>query len=286
MRLLRKGRRVRGEDAYRATFGYSLAAIITKALVASSRTAKSNSDAVTAGSSDHHQRAQRIHLIRQRVGVGNDLQPVGHDGDGVDGVAGEEQRHGQDLADAHEPLARLDDAGDDQRERGEERRAQQDDADDAEQVQRVPAHLDSQQKRQHIDDDRLRQGADARRERFAQHQRGARRRADEELLNDPEVALPDDRDAVEDRDEEHALRQDARRHEVEVAQVAGRDRPDAGEDLPEHQQPQGRLHGARDQLGRVVAQLAHFQFGDDAGLPRETRDRGERVPRGARPRLR
>ena len=45
------------------------------------------------------------------------LQPSGHDGGGVDRVARKEQRHGQDLADAHETLARLHNARDDQRKR-------------------------------------------------------------------------------------------------------------------------------------------------------------------------
>ncbi len=42
-----------------------------------------------------------------------------------------------------------------------------------------------------------------------QHQRGARRGGGEELVHDPQVALPDDRHAVEDRDEQHALGEDA-----------------------------------------------------------------------------
>ena len=82
--------------------------------------------------------------------------------DGVDGVAGEEQRHGQHLADAHEALARLHQAGDDQREGGEQGRAQHHDQQHAQQGQRVPVHVHAQEQRQQVDDDRLREGAHAR----------------------------------------------------------------------------------------------------------------------------
>jgi hypothetical protein len=60
---------------------------------------------------------------------------------------------------------------------------------------------------------------------------------DQHLLEDAEVALPDDRDAVEDRRKEHALREDARRHEVQVSELSRGDGTRADEDLAEHQQP-------------------------------------------------
>ena len=37
-----------------------------------------------------HGAAQRIDLIRQRIPPGNDLQPAGHERDGIDRIAGEE----------------------------------------------------------------------------------------------------------------------------------------------------------------------------------------------------
>ena len=48
--------------------------------------------------------------------------------------------------------------------------------------------------------------------------------------------------------------------------MAGGDGADAREDLTKDQQPQRRLHGARDDVGGVVAQLAHLQLGDGQRL--------------------
>ena len=50
------------------------------------------------GTNDH-QRWSSIHNIRERIDVSNDFEPAWHNGDGVDGVAGEEQRHRHDLPD-------------------------------------------------------------------------------------------------------------------------------------------------------------------------------------------
>ena len=65
-----------------------------------------------------HQRPQPIHLIRQWIALRDHLQPGWHDGNGVDSIAGEEQRHGEHLPNPHEALACLDQAGNDERERG------------------------------------------------------------------------------------------------------------------------------------------------------------------------
>ena len=117
------------------------------------------------------------------------------------------------------------------RQAGEERRAEHDDDDHAEQSQRVPRHRDAQQRGDDDDDDAWAIGPDPGGERLAGHERRARRRRDEELGEDAGVALPDDLDAVEDRDEQRRLGDDARREEVEVGDAAGRDGADPAERL-------------------------------------------------------
>ncbi len=47
------------------------------------------------------------------------------------------------------------------------------------------------------------------------------RRADEVALEHAEIALPDRRDAIEDRDEQDALREDAGRQEIKVGRFPG-----------------------------------------------------------------
>ncbi len=89
-------------------------------------------------------------------------------------------------------------------------------------------------------------------------------------MDQPQVPLPDDGDAVKDGDEQDALGQDAGGHKVQVRQAAGGDGPRPGKDLPEHQQPQRRLDGAGEQFGGVVANFAQFQFGNDQGLVDES----------------
>jgi hypothetical protein len=61
-----------------------------------------------------HQRAQGVHLIAQRVDAREKAQPVWHQANRVDGVARKEERHRQQLADAHEAFARLHQARDDE----------------------------------------------------------------------------------------------------------------------------------------------------------------------------
>ena len=89
---------------------------------------------------DHH-RAQRIDEVGQGIDQGDDLERHRHDRDGIDRVAGEEERHRQHLSDAHHAVAGAQERGDDHREGGEERRAEHDHGEDAEQVERVPLHL-------------------------------------------------------------------------------------------------------------------------------------------------
>ena len=84
-----------------------------------------------------HLSAQGIDDVGQRIQMRNGLQPAGHDGGGVNRVAREEQRHGEHLADAHEALARLHNARDDERERREQRRGEDHEDQHRAQVPRV-----------------------------------------------------------------------------------------------------------------------------------------------------
>ena len=120
---------------------------------------------------------------------------------------------------------------------------------------RVLRQGNAEEHRQHEHDDDLGERADAGRERLAEDQRGARRRRHEQLVEDARVALPDDLDPVEDRDEETGLRDDSRREEVEVRVAPGRDRMDPVEGLAEDDEPQDGLNGAGEELGPVVAEL-------------------------------
>jgi hypothetical protein len=52
---------------------------------------------------------------------------------------------------------------------------------------------------------------------LAHHQCGSRRRANEVALKNAEIPFPDGGDAVEDRNEQHALREDVGRQEIELA---------------------------------------------------------------------
>ena len=61
---------------------------------------------------------------------------------------------------------------------------------------------------------RLRKSAHPCRQRLAQHQRRARRRTDQQFMHETQIAFPDDRDAVKNRDEQDALRQNARRQKI------------------------------------------------------------------------
>ena len=85
-----------------------------------------------------HESAQGIDDVGQRIEMRNDLQPTGHDAGGVNRVAGKEQRHGEYLPDSHEAFARLYNARDDQRKRGEQSRRKDDDDYHIEKGERAP----------------------------------------------------------------------------------------------------------------------------------------------------
>ena len=67
-----------------------------------------------AADADEHL-AQALDLVGEGVRARDDTQPAGHDGQGVEGARGEEQRHHDQLADAHEALALLDHGGEQHR---------------------------------------------------------------------------------------------------------------------------------------------------------------------------
>ena len=114
---------------------------------------------------------------------------------------------------------------------------------------------DPEDGREHQHHHRLGEGADPGGERLAGDQGGPRRGGDEQLGQHAGVAVPDDLDAVEDRDEQRGLGDDAGREEVEVGHVPGRDGVQVGEGLAEDEQPERGLDGPGEQLGPVVAQL-------------------------------
>jgi hypothetical protein len=94
----------------------------------------------------------------------------------------------------------------------------------------------------------------------------------------PQIALPDHGDAVENRDEQDTLRQDAGRHEIDIRQVAGGNRATAREHLPEHQQPERRLHCACQEIGRVMAELSRLHLRYRQRLEQEAAQGGHWIP--------
>jgi hypothetical protein len=132
-----------------------------------------------------------------------------------------------------------------------------------------------------VDDGPLGESPQACRDGLAENERGSRGGAHEELVEDPQIPLPDYRDAVEDGYKEYALGQDPRGHEVDVAHVSRGYGTYPGKDLAEDQEPQGRLHRARKKLGRVVQQLARLHSSNGERPSRVAQEEGERVrPRG------
>src|ERR1019366_6712791 len=136
--------------------------------------------------------------------------------------------------------------------------------------ERTPVQLHPEQQRETISNDPLRECADASGKTFAEHQCCAWCRAGEKFLHDAEVAFPDDIDAIKNRHEENALRENTGRDKVEIGNVARVHHPAAGEYLTEDEQPKRGLESARDKFGEIVAQLAQLKFGDDKRLLDET----------------
>ena len=88
-------------------------------------------------------------------------------------------------------------------------------------------------------------------------------------MHNPEIALPDHGDTVEDRAEQDALAQDSRRPESEVGDVSGGDSPCAGKYLAEYHQPEDGLHGAGKKLGRVTKKFLEFDLRYRTGVPQK-----------------
>ena len=119
----------------------------------------------------------------------------------------------------------------------------------------------------------LAQAARRRGNRSSQHQRAPRRGTHQKFLNDSQVPLPDQRNAIKNRAKQNALRQNPGRHEIQIADAAGGDRPRAVKDLAENQKPENRLNHARQQFDGIVNQFAHVGLGDGHGLAQIVRAR-------------
>lgn len=209
------------------------------------------------------QAAQAVHQVAHGVDRGKNLEPVRHHRHRVQGVGGEEQRHGHELADAHHAFAGAHDGGDDHgksREQGRPEHRQQDQEQDPVQA---PLQMDAQERGQSQDDDELAEGAHRAGQHLAQHQGGTLNGRGQHFLQHPHVPFPDDGQAVENRDKGDGLRQDARCQKSQVADVACRDDAHVVESLPEEQQPQGRLQAARDDLGGVLENFQGLHLHDD-----------------------
>jgi len=131
-------------------------------------------------------------------------------------------------------------------------------------AQRIPVHADAEQGGDHHHDDGLRDRADARCECLAGHERRPRGGRDEQLGEDAGVAFPDDLDAVEDRDEQGRLRDDARCQEVQVRDRTCRYGADLAERLAEYDEPEDWLDGAGEQFTTVVPQPLQFDQAERA----------------------
>src|SRR6266702_2533140 len=110
--------------------------------------------------------------------------------------------------------------------------------------------------RQHLPDAHE---ARARCQRLAEDKSGSRCRTGQELVNNTQVTLPDNGDTRKDGDKEDALGQDAGSHKIQLMPSAGGDGTDMTQDLAKNQQPQGRLDGSREHIGRIVPQFTRFQ---------------------------
>jgi len=196
--------------------------------------------------------------------VADRAQPRRRDVQRIQGVGREEQRHRDGLPDAHEPFPLEHQTGDRHRQAGEERRGEDDCDHDSQHAQRIPVHADAEQGGDHHHDDGLRDRADARCECLAGHERRPRGGRDEQLGEDAGVAFPDDLDAVEDRDEQGRLRDDARCQEVQVRDRTCRYGADLAERLAEYDEPEDWLDGAGEQFTTVVPQPLQFDQAERA----------------------
>ena len=128
--------------------------------------------------------------------------------------------------------------------------------------------------------DRLHQRAHGRARGLAQHDRGPRQRRREQPLELADVALPDHRQAEEDRDEHRRLGHDARASMIgAVVDAAGLQRVRGLQGRPEHEQPQQRLHRAGEEVEVVVAELAQLGLAPSREVPASRRAARGRLQR-------
>ena len=116
--------------------------------------------------------------------------------------------------------------------------------------------------REHLDlQARLDQRSHARPRGLAQHDRRSGQRRGQQPLQLADVALPDHRQAEEDRDEQRGLGHHARSDVGAIDDFAHGDRVGVVQGGAEHEQPQQRLGRAGEDVEVVVAQLAQLGLG-------------------------
>ena len=121
-----------------------------------------------------------------------------------------------------------------------------------------------------VNDNCLHDAAKSGSKRFAKNQRDAPGGTCQEFMHHAKIALPDDGDAIEDRAEQNALRENSRRDERQVAQLSGLDAANLRENLSEHHQPQHRLHRPRDDFSRIADELDQLYFHNRGTLAHES----------------
>jgi hypothetical protein len=93
-----------------------------------------------------------------------------------------------------------------------------------------------------VDDDRLREAAEAGGQRLANDKGASRRRTNHVAMQHPEIPFPNRGNSIEDGDEQYALREDAGRQEIKVGSGARTQSADLRHDLAEEDKPQHRLY--------------------------------------------
>ena len=192
-----------------------------------------------------------VDLVGERIDVRHGAQPGRHQRQWIDGVAGEEDRHGQHLADAHEAFARLHDAGNDQRQRREQPGTEQIDRGHADQIERIKIDADAEHERQRIDDQACERPA-RRPKAPCPDQRRARRRADQIALQARRDRAPRSPKCRRRSPRTTRSAPGCRRRESRDTDIVPRHTAHLRHDLAEQQQPQHRLDRAGEQLEGIV----------------------------------
>jgi len=214
--------------------------------------------------------AQELDQVGEGIDPRQHLEPAWHEVQGVDRVAGEEEWHREHLADTHEPFARLEERREQHGQRREHGRA--DDDGDRTGQDRPQVHLEvhAEQEGDEDDDEALDQRTQPSTQSLSGHEARSRHREHQNLLQDARIPFPDNGEAVENRGEHDRLRQDARCHEGEIVLLPA-DQPGTRHRLTEDRQPENRLDDTRDDLPRIMAQLARLDLSDDERGTEKTR---------------